>query len=106
MGSVRMRMIELLVMLPQQILAIVIAVRGSHQCMNVIACMLVVVERDSGLMIELDQDNGAVDSIIKRAHIVDRADPGEIGLVEMRLHFLEPDFGMARTDAADVDFNQ
>src|SRR5712692_2483966 len=67
--------------------------------------MLVIVQGNPNLMVELDENNRAVDTVIERAHRVTVADPGEIGFRQMRLHFLESDLGVTGPDTADVRLN-
>ena len=55
---VRMRMVKLGVVRPQEILAVVIAVRRAHQRVNMVARRHVAVEHGTGLVIEFDQYHG------------------------------------------------
>src|SRR5699024_7294190 len=64
------RSVGLRVVLAQQILAVVVAVRGSDHRMNVGARRPVVLEVDAPLVIELDQDHRALHPVVKRARLV------------------------------------
>src|SRR5262245_16991453 len=81
-------MVVLRVVLPEQILAVVVAVGGADDRVDVIARRLVVVERNTALVIELDQDDRAVDAVVEHAVVRDTADPGEARLVEVPRHLL------------------
>src|SRR5947207_6803975 len=94
--------IDLLVVLAQQVLAVVVAVRRADHGVDVIARGRVVVERHAALMIELDQDHRTVDAIVEDAILLDAADPGEARLGEMTRDLVASHLGVARTDAADV----
>src|SRR5499425_359894 len=56
--------VELLVVLAQEVLAVVVAVRSAHHRVDVVARRVVVVERDPPLVIELDQDHRAVHPVV------------------------------------------
>ena len=56
--------VEALVVLAQEVPAVVIAVRRADNRVDVVARRLVVVERDPPLMVELDEDDGAVEAIV------------------------------------------
>src|SRR5882762_1222858 len=67
--------VKVFVVLPQQILAVVVAIRSSHQSMNVEFLRMSVVQRDAGVVVEFDQDHRAVDSVVKRIFGAAAADP-------------------------------
>src|SRR5919201_1207077 len=83
------------VVLAEQILAVIVPVRRPHQRMDVIAGRLVVVERHPVQMIELDQDDWALNPIIEDAVVVDAADPYEVGLGDMLGHLIHLDASVA-----------
>jgi hypothetical protein len=58
-------MIDLLTMLPQQVHPVVIAVRGSDDGVNVLARGFVVVESHAALVIKLNEDDGAVPTVVE-----------------------------------------
>lgn len=75
------------VVLPQQVLTVVVAVGRAHDGVNVLAkryVQIAVPEDGRSQMIELDQDHGALDSEVINGLFRVTADPGEVGLVEMR----------------------
>ena len=57
-------MIVALVVLPQQIRAVIVPIGRAHQCMDVVARPCRGFERDRRLMIELDQNDRAVDPVV------------------------------------------
>src|SRR5215211_5044664 len=73
------RVLEPLVMLAEEILAVVVAVRRSNHGMNVVARRLVVVEGDPGLVVEFHQDDRTVHPVIEDAVLLAAAHPGEMG---------------------------
>lgn len=70
----RLRMIELLVMLPEKVFAVIIAIRRANDCVNVIARRLVVSERNAALVVELDKNHRAVNAIIKAAKVFEQGE--------------------------------
>ena len=82
----------LLVVLAQQILAVVVAVRRPHDRVDVNAAgHFRPGQRDRRLMIELDQDHRAVDPVVEDGIAPRGADPGEVRGVEVLPHFLHAD---------------
>src|SRR5438445_7475346 len=98
--------IDLLVVLAQQILAVVVAVRRADHRVDVLTRGRIVVERHPALVIELDQDDRAVDAIVEDAVLLDAADPGEARLGQVARDLVASHLGVARTDAADVGVEQ
>ena len=77
----------LLVVLPQQILAVVVAVGRAHDGVDVLAIghrRIEVAQVGGPLVIEFDQNHGAVDPVVEHRVVISAADPGEPRLVEMR----------------------
>lgn len=77
-----------LVVLPQQIFPIVVAVRGPDDGMDVISVSKPRISRQVArpyrqLMIELDQDHGGVDPVIENARILGAADPRKRRVVQV-----------------------
>src|SRR5215208_6078514 len=66
----------LLVVLPQEVLAVVVAVGGAGDCVDVLAGRgaAAVAEGDRLLVVELDQDDRAVDAVVEDAAGVGLAD--------------------------------
>ena len=52
------------IVLTQQVLAVVVAVGRAHDRVNMVSRGLIVVEGDAPLMVELDQDYGALDLVV------------------------------------------
>ena len=79
------------VVLPQQVLAVVISIRSSHNAMNVllsrphrVSCKLLQV--CGPLVIKFDQDHGTLHAVIKHAIRLRGTDPGEPSLIEVPVH--------------------
>src|SRR5689334_3132943 len=99
-------MVMLMIVLPQQILAIVIAVRRAHHGVDVVARRFVVVVNDTRLVIELDQDHRTQDAIVEWAGIVEWADPGEQRVAQLSLRFGIANIGMSWPQPAGIDTEQ
>src|SRR5215831_20127602 len=74
----RVGMIVLRVMLAQQVLAVVVAVRGAHDRVDMIARWFVVRIDDSWLVVEFDEHDWTVDAVVEGAVVVVRANPGKV----------------------------
>src|SRR5262249_47289262 len=74
----RVGMIAPRVMLAQQVLAVVVAVRGAHDRVDMIAGGFVVRIDDSWLMVEFDEHHWTVDAVVEGAVVVVRANPGKV----------------------------
>ena len=97
------RVMAVLVVLAQQILAVVVAVGRAHDHMNMIFIGLgVFAERDAALVIELDDDHRTLDAIVKCTVVRHAAHPAEISVFEMLLHFFHFHLGMAVAHTRDV----
>src|SRR4029450_8155964 len=97
-----LRVVEARVVLAQQIPPVVVAVRRPDHGVGVVARGGVVVEGDPALLVELDQDDGAVNPVVEDAVLVGAAHPREVGLREVSLHLVEPYRVMTGPDAAVV----
>ena len=75
------------VVLAQEICPIVVTVWGSDDSMRVEPLRFVVVEKYTWVMIELDEQDRALDLVKEGLVIVECADPGEVRLVEVS-HYL------------------
>ena len=96
-----------LVMLAQQIFAIIVAVGRAHNDVNMIFIMLFVLgKRLAVLMIELDQEHRVMDAVIENAVIFYAANPGKIGVLEVPLGFGHFNCCMTRSKFADMNLNQ
>ena len=58
------------------------------------------------LVVELDQDDRAVDAVVEDRVVARAADPGETGLVEVRLDLGHPHSGVALPHVVDVEPDQ
>ena len=100
-------MMALLVMLAQKIFAVVIAVRRAHDYVDVIFVgLFVLAERNAPLVVELNDNDRALDSIIKNTVVIHAAHPAKVGVPQVALHFLYPHLGMIRASPADMQLNQ
>src|SRR5262245_12391530 len=102
----RLGMIVPRVMLAQQVLAVVVAVRGAHDRVDMIAGGFVVRIDDAWLMVEFDEHDWTVDAVVEGAVVVVRANPGKVRVAQVIERLLEPDFRMARAQAMQVDADQ
>ena len=95
-------------MLPEQILAVVISVRRAHDGVDVIPrgpvggmeCR----RPHRTLVIELDQDHRAVDTVVEHAIVSRRADPGETCVIEVRYRLAMSD-AIMKTDQSLREIN-
>ena len=69
--------------LPQQVLAVVIAVGSPHHGVDMISRGFVVVQEDTILVIELDKNHRAVHPVVEDAVLISAAHPRKVSLVEM-----------------------
>lgn len=76
-------MVDLLTMLTQQVDAIIIAIRGAHHRVNVLARGFIVVQRNAALVIELNENDGAVHTIVKWTVLIHATHPGKVRLFQM-----------------------
>src|SRR5262249_51789556 len=67
MRAPRLGMIVLRVMLAQQVLAVVVAIRGAHDRVDMIARWFVVRIDDSWLVVEFDEHDWTVDAVVEGA---------------------------------------
>jgi hypothetical protein len=100
-------MVGLLVVLAQEIFAVVVAIGRANHDMDVVPVgLLVLRERLTSLVVKLDNDNRALDTVVKHVVCFDSAHPGKIGPLEMPLYLFHLCRGVTGADAADVNFNQ
>ena len=96
-------------MLRQQILAVIVAVRRSNHRMNMVSgwdAPLIEHQRaDWILVIELNHDYRAVDTVIENGVVIGGTDPGEKGVVQMGSDFLHGDCCMGVSEITDVGLN-
>src|SRR5262245_14893404 len=78
--SARFPMVTLLVVLAQKVFAVIVTVRGAHDDMDVIFVRLfVLAERNAPLMIKLNDDDRALNAIVKYTVVVHAAHPAKVG---------------------------
>jgi hypothetical protein len=70
--------VNLLVVLPQQVLAVVVSVGRPHHRVNVALRGRLIVQPDTGMMIEFEHQDGALNSIIERVFFAVSADPAPV----------------------------
>jgi hypothetical protein len=104
---VRMRQ----VVLPQQILSVIVAVGCSHYAVDVLLGWLLGVvgklrEICGTLVIEFDEDDRALDAVVKGAIRLRAADPGEPGVIEMKIHFIHLHARVSLVHVAYVQVDQ
>jgi hypothetical protein len=95
----RLCAVELLVMLAQEILAVIVAVRRPHHAVDVVGRRLLIAQRNAALMVEFDENNWTVHAVIEYAVLVDAARPGEGAVPLARL-------GGAKSGLDDVSVGQ
>src|SRR5262245_30044568 len=88
-GSVWVSMVATLVVLAQEIFAVVVAVGGAQDDMDVIFVRLfVLAERNASLMVELNDDHRALDAIVENTVVVHAAHPTKVSIAQVLLYFL------------------
>ena len=101
--SVWRSMMAMLVVLAQKIFAVVIAVWGAHHYMDVISIgLLVLAKRDAPLVVELNDNHRAVDSIVENTVVVHAAHPAKVSIAQVLLDFLHSHPSMIRSHASDM----
>ncbi|MEA3071788.1 MAG: hypothetical protein QOD29_3234 [Alphaproteobacteria bacterium] len=83
-------MIVLGIMLAQQVLAVVVAVRGADYRMDMVARGLVVRIDDPRLVVEFDEHDWTVDAVVEGPMVVVRANPGKMRVAQV---IRDPDQG-------------
>src|SRR5262245_26203982 len=97
----------LLVMLSEEVLAVIVPVRSSDDRVDVLPIYRSRVgsemaQADRQLMIEFDQYHRALDAVIKNAFRLGPADPGEAGVINMPPDFVHLDLRVPVTHVPDV----
>ena len=95
---------ECVIVLAEQILAIVIAVWCPDNRMNVAARRFTSwsFKRNRPLVIEFDENDRAMNSIVENRVRIHLAYPCKIGLVQMNTHFVQLDGSLAVVDVAYI----
>jgi uncharacterized membrane protein len=105
--SVWLPMMALLVMLAQEVFAVIVAVRRADDYMDVIFIgLLVLAKRNAPLVIELDDNHRALNAIIKNAVIFHTAHPAKMSIAQVPLHFLHSYSRMIRAHPSDMQLDQ
>src|SRR5215510_16089653 len=96
-----------LVMLAQKIFAVVVAVRRAHDYVDMIFVgLLVLAKRNAPLMVELNDNDWALDSIIKNTVVVHAAHPAKVSIPQVLLYFFHSHPSMIRSHASNVQLKQ
>jgi len=91
----------------QKIRPVIVAVRCAHDDMDMVAVMFFELrKRLARLVIEFDDDDRAMNAVIKDAIFLDSAAPGEMSIMNMQHDFVHFDFCVTRPHALDVSFHQ
>lgn len=78
-----------LVVQPQEVDAIVVAVRRSHDGMDVKFRGFGIGQKHAGMMVEFDEDHWALYPIVERARFIEATDPTEMRIGEVPFDFTE-----------------
>ena len=113
-GNVRdlaLRVRVRLIVLAEQVLAIIVAVGSTHDAVNVLPrgqFGILGEPRQVGraLVIEFDQDHGAVYAVVVDARGIRAADPAEPSALDLALDLVHPDAGVAVVHVAHVQVDE
>ena len=96
----------LLVMLPEQILAVVVSIGGAdddvHVSVNGSSVRIVLAHADGTLVIEFDENDGAMDAVVENGIVAGIANPGEASAVEVGFDFVHADSGVSLFHVTDI----
>lgn len=97
-------MMAMLIVLTQKIFAIVVTIGRTHHYMDVIFIRLFVLAKcDAPLVVELNDDDRALNSIIKNALVVHAAHPAKVSIPEVLLYFFHSHPSMLRSHPSDME---
>ena len=100
-------MVAVQIMLAQKIFAVVVAVGCAQYDVNVVFVRLAMLaERDAALVVELDDNHGALDPVVKSAVVFHAAHPAEMSVFQMAFHFGHFDLRMTVAHAPDMIFDE
>jgi hypothetical protein len=85
-----------------RLLAVVVALRGADRCVDVATRGLVALEGYGCQMVELDEDDRAVNTVVVARFDLCPTHPREVGLAEMAAILRKPDMVVARPQSADT----
>ncbi len=98
--------VDLFPVLPQQVLAVVVAVESPHHGVDMISRGFVVVQEDTILVVELDKNYRTVHPVIEDAVLISAAHPGKVGPLEMLLYLVHFELGVIGTHSVDIGADQ
>ena len=100
-------MIAMLIVLTQKIFAVVVAIGRAHHYVDVIFVgLLVLAKRNAPLVVELNDNDRALDSIIKNTVVAHAAHPAKVSIPQILLYFLHSHPSMIRSHASNVQLKQ
>src|SRR4051794_7364235 len=88
--SLDLAVVDLSVVLRQEALTVVVAVRGTDRRVDVLTSRLVLLESDTAQVVELDEDYRAVHTVVERIVIAGAAHPREVRLVDVLVDRAHP----------------
>jgi len=93
-------------MLAQEIFAVVVTIGSANDDVNVVPVRLLVLrERLAPLVVELNDDDRAMDTVVKDAVFFGVAHPGKVCLPKMTLNLSHLYLSVTWPDAADMNLN-
>jgi hypothetical protein len=96
-----------LVVQAQKIFAVIVAVGCAQDDVDVVFVGLgIFAKRDAALVVELDDDDGTLDSVVKGAVVFHSAHPAKTGISQVAFHFGHFDLAMAVAQAPDMVFDE
>src|SRR5262245_40596363 len=102
--SVWRSMMAMLVVLTQKVFAVVVTIGRAHHYMDVIFIrLLVLAKRDAPLVVELNDNHRALDSIVENTFVVHAAHPAKLSIPQMLLYFFHSHPSMIRSHASHVE---
>ena len=96
MGVVGAGVVEAGVVLAEQVAAVVVAVGRADDRVDVVPRRGVVVEHDPALVVELDEEDRAVQAVVEDVVLAEAAPPGEPGVGQVPGDLLQAEGGVAR----------
>src|SRR6185437_8685400 len=103
LAVVAVGVVKLVVVPGEEVGAVVTAVGGAQDCMDVMPAWFVVIERRAGMVVELDKHNRAVNPIIERIRVAGTAEPREPGLIKVGINLRGAHGGVVIARPAQVN---
>jgi len=99
------------VVLAQQVLAVIVTVGGTHHAVDMLLRGLLGILRKlrqvrRPLMIKFDENHRTLYAVVKDAVLLRPADPRKPGIVDVAIHFVHFDAGVAIIHVADVQIDK